>query len=61
MLQGDDSAEFLSRAFVACSKSAGMMIQHIQPGDLNQNAYIERFNRTYRTEVRKMTYWWMID
>jgi len=36
---------------VAWAEDHGMIIQYIQPGEPNQNAYIERFNRTYREEV----------
>jgi len=58
---------------VTWAESAGMFIQYIQPGEPNQNAYIERFNRIYReevlnlylfrnlAEVRETTYWWMIE
>jgi len=72
-LRVDNGPEFLSGAFVARAESNGMTIQYIQPGEPNQNAYIERFNRTYRNElldlylfrnlaeVRDATYWWMIE
>ncbi len=73
VLRVDNGPEFLSADFVTWAESAGMFIQYIQPGEPNQNAYIERFNRTYReevldlylfrnlAEVRETTYWWMID
>ncbi len=72
-LRVDNGPEFLSGAFVAWAESNGMTIQYIQPGEPNQNAYIERFNRTYRNElldlylfrnlaeVRDATYWWVIE
>jgi putative transposase len=31
--------------------SQGIAIHYIQPGKPDENAYIERFNRSYRTEV----------
>jgi putative transposase len=73
VLRTDNGPEFLSGEFVTWAEAAGMMIQYIQPGEPNQNAYIERFNRTYRnelldlymfrnlSEVREATYWWMIE
>jgi len=73
ILRVDNGPEFLCGEFVAWAESAGMTIQYIQPGEPNQNAYIERFNRTYRNElldlylfhdldeVRQTTYWWMIE
>ena len=73
VLRTDNGPEFLSGEFVAWAEKAGMMIQYIQPGEPNQKAYIERFNRTYRnelldlymfrnlSEVREATYRWMVE
>lgn len=73
MLRTDNGPEFLGEAFVEWAKRQGMAIQYIQPGKPNQNAYIERFNRTFREElldqhlfvrlqdVREATWWWMIE
>lgn len=51
VLRVDNGPEFLGEAFVQWAKAHRMAIQYIQPGKPNQNAYIERFNRTYREEV----------
>ena len=51
VLRTDNGPEFLGEAFVQWAKAHGMAIQYTQPGKPNQNAYIERFNRTYREEV----------
>ncbi len=47
----DNGPEFLSDDFRRWCRDNGVVIQYIQPGKPNQNAYIERFNRTYRNEV----------
>jgi len=72
-LRVDNGPEFLSGDFVAWAEQAGMTIQYIQPGKPNQNAYVERFNKTFRNEVldlylfrnlgevREATYWWMVE
>tara|TARA_B100000809_G_scaffold132017_1_gene129815 strand:+ start:197 stop:472 length:276 start_codon:yes stop_codon:yes gene_type:complete len=51
VLRTDNGPEFLGEVFVSWAKDAGMAIQYIQPGKPNQNAYVERFNRTYRKEL----------
>lgn len=73
VLRTDNGPEFLGAVFTAWAKGNGMAIQYIQPGKPNQNAYVERFNRTYRDElldlylftsldhVREATYWWMLE
>lgn len=73
ILRTDNGPEFLGEVFTAWAKDEGMAIQYIEPGKPNQNAYVERFNRTYREElldlylfktledVREATWWWMIE
>jgi putative transposase len=51
VLRTDNGPEFLGEIFTQWAKRNGMAIQYIQPGKPNQNAYIERFNRTYREDV----------
>lgn len=50
----DNGPENISKAMVTWAKKHGVHIHYIQPGKPAQNAYIERFNRTYREEVLDM-------
>ena len=47
----DNGPELTSEAFTDWCKSQNIELRFIQPGKPDQNAYIERFNRTYREEV----------
>jgi transposase InsO family protein len=73
VLRSDNGPEFLGEEFVQWLRDHGVAIQYIEPGEPNQNAYIERFNRTFREDildqylflrlqdVREAAYWWMIE
>ena len=73
ILRVDNGPEFLAGEFVQWMTDHGVFIQYIQPGKPNQNAFIERFNRTYRNEVlnlylfrhldevREITASWLIE
>jgi transposase InsO family protein len=73
VIRSGNGPEFLGEAFVQWLKQSGVAIQYIQPGKPNQNAFIERFNRTFREEVldahlfarledvREAAWWWMIE
>jgi putative transposase len=50
-LRCDNGPEFLAAGLAHWCEQHGVALQHIQPGKPNQNAFIERFNKTYRTEV----------
>jgi len=47
----DNGPELMAEEFVAWCERYGVEPRYIQPGKPDQNAYIERFNRTYREEV----------
>ena len=47
----DNGPEFTSFEFTQWAKQHGIKIDFIKPGCPYQNAYIERFNRTYRDEI----------
>ena len=73
VLRTDNGPEFLGTVFTEWCEAQGIKIDYIEPGKPNQNAYIEHFNRSYRTEVldawmfadldevREISWAWMIE
>jgi putative transposase len=69
----DNGPEFIAHKLVEWAKEHNVTLAYIQPGKPMQNAFIERFNKTYREEVlnahlftslddvREITWWWMMD
>jgi putative transposase len=47
----DNGPEFVSNTLLEWGQQHSVLLDFIQPGQPAQNAYIERFNRTYREEV----------
>ena len=47
----DNGPEFLAERFATWCTDRRITLRDIQPGKPNQNAFVERFNRTFRHEV----------
>ena len=51
IIRCDNGPENISETVRRWAEEWGIRFEYIQPGKPNQNAFIERYNRTYRTEV----------
>jgi len=47
----DNGPEFISIGLADWAEEHDVVLDFIEPGKPTQNSFIERFNRTYRTEV----------
>ena len=57
----DNGPEYVSQAMLDWAEGAKIRIEFIQPGKPQQNAYIERFNRTVRYEWLAHYHWSSLD
>ncbi|WP_244137468.1 IS3 family transposase, partial [Burkholderia pyrrocinia] len=57
----DNGPEYLSAAIIEWARQYGIRLDYIQPGKPQQNAYVERFNRTVRYEWLSQYHWEDLD
>ena len=50
VIRVDNGPEYISGQLLRWAEDRGILLQHIQPGKPQQNAYVERYNRTVRHE-----------
>jgi putative transposase len=45
-IRSDNGPEYISSKLLLWAEKHGIRLEHIQPGNPQQNAYVERYNRT---------------
>lgn len=61
VIRCDNGPEYLSHALLSWAEQRHIRIEHIQPGQPQQNAYVERYNRTVRYDWLAQTLFDCID
>lgn len=61
VIRCDNGPEYLSERIKDWAATRNIKLQYIQPGNPQQNAYVERFNRTVRYEWLSQYYWEDLD
>jgi putative transposase len=61
VIRCDNGPEYVSTEIQDWAQTWGIKLEHIQPGQPQQNAYVERFNRTVRYEWLSQYYWETLD
>jgi putative transposase len=57
VIRYDNGPEYISAAIQNWAAEWGIRLEYNQPGNPQQNAYVERFNRTVRYEWLSQYYW----
>ncbi|MGB9150476.1 MAG: IS3 family transposase, partial [Burkholderiales bacterium] len=61
VIRSDNGPEYISQIMKDWSAESGIQLHYIQPGNPQQNAYVERFNRTVRYEWLSQYLWQDIE
>jgi putative transposase len=61
VIRSDNGPEYISDIFVRWAEAQGITLRYTQPGNPQQNAYVERFNRTVRYEWLSQYVWHKLE
>ena len=57
-IRSDNGPEFINAKFTGWAEKQGIRLEYIKPGNPQQNAYVERYNRTIRYDTIRYVLAW---